>query len=69
MLEGGGRTNGGMLIDEVSLLVAPVADSRADTSAFVESNAVAPQRLRLESVEHRANDLLWLRYHVDEPDH
>jgi 2,5-diamino-6-(ribosylamino)-4(3H)-pyrimidinone 5'-phosphate reductase len=71
MLEGGGRINGGMLraglIDEVSLLVAPVADGRIGTPALfdVEADDVTPHRLALDSVERRADDVLWLRYHVE----
>jgi 2,5-diamino-6-(ribosylamino)-4(3H)-pyrimidinone 5'-phosphate reductase len=73
MLEGGGRINGGMLraglIDEVSLLLAPVADGRIGTPALfdVDGEAVTPHRLALESVERRADDVLWLRYRVDSP--
>jgi riboflavin biosynthesis pyrimidine reductase len=72
LLEGGGRINGGMLraglIDEVSLLVAPVADGRVGTPALfdVDGDDVAPRRLALESVERRADDVLWLRYRVEE---
>ncbi len=71
MLEGGGRTNGGMLraglIDEVSLLVAPVADGRAGMPALfdVEGGDATPHRLALEGVERRADDVLWLRYRVE----
>jgi 2,5-diamino-6-(ribosylamino)-4(3H)-pyrimidinone 5'-phosphate reductase len=71
MLEGGGRINGGMLraglIDEVSLLVAPVADGRIGTPALfdVDGDDVAPSRLVLEAVERRAGDVLWLRYRVE----
>jgi 2,5-diamino-6-(ribosylamino)-4(3H)-pyrimidinone 5'-phosphate reductase len=71
MLEGGGRINGGMLraglIDEVSLLVAPVADGRVGTPALfdVDGEDVTPYRLALESVERRADDVLWLRYRVE----
>lgn len=71
MLEGGGRINGGMLraglVDEVSLLVAPVADGRIGTPAVfdVDGEGVAPRRLALESVERRAGDVLWLRYRVE----
>jgi len=71
MLEGGGKINGGMLraglIDEVSVLVAPVADGRIGTPALfdVEGDDVAPHRLALESVERRADDVLWLRYRVE----
>ncbi|HEX8694411.1 MAG TPA: RibD family protein [Longimicrobium sp.] len=71
MLEGGGRINGGMLraglVDEVSLLVAPVADGRIGTPALfdVDGDDVAPRRLALEAVERRADDVLWLRYRVE----
>jgi riboflavin biosynthesis pyrimidine reductase len=72
MLEGGGRINGGMLraglIDEVSVLVAPVADGRSGTPALFDSEGenVAPRRLVLAHVERRADDFLWLRYRVEE---
>jgi riboflavin biosynthesis pyrimidine reductase len=71
MLEGGGRINGGMLraglIDEVSLLLAPVADGRIGTPALfdVEGDDVMPHRLTLEAVERRGDDILWLRYRVE----
>jgi 2,5-diamino-6-(ribosylamino)-4(3H)-pyrimidinone 5'-phosphate reductase len=74
MLEGGGRINGGMLraglIDEVSVLLAPVADGRIGTAALfdVDGADVAAHRLVLESVEQRPDDLLWLRYRVDPRD-
>lgn len=68
MLEGGGRINGGMLraglIDEVSLLVAPMADGRVGTPALfdVDGSDATPYHLALEAVERRADDVLWLRY-------
>jgi hypothetical protein len=71
LLEGGGRINGGMLraglIDEVSLLVAPVADGRTGTATLfdVDGNDAAPRLLALESVEKRADDVLWIRYRVE----
>jgi len=73
MLEGGGRINGGMLraglIDEVSLLVAPIVDGRMGTAALFDVDAdggdSAPCRLVLDSVDRRADDMLWLRYRVD----
>jgi 2,5-diamino-6-(ribosylamino)-4(3H)-pyrimidinone 5'-phosphate reductase len=70
LLEGGGRINGGMLraglIDEVSLLLAPVADGRMGTPALfdVSGDGAAPFRLALEGVERRVDDFLWLRYRV-----
>ncbi len=70
MLEGGGRINGSMLreglVDFVSLLVAPVVDGRIGMPAVfdVDGEDIAPFRLALESVERRADDVLWLRYRV-----
>ena len=71
LLEGGGRINGGMLaaglVDEVSLLIAPVVDGRIGTPALFDGEAdrFAPVRLALESVERRADDVLWLLYRVE----
>ena len=70
MLEGGGSINGSMLrtglVDEVSLLVTAVVDGRVGTPALfdVEGDRLEPQRLALEAVERRADDVLWLRYRV-----
>jgi riboflavin biosynthesis pyrimidine reductase len=76
MLEGGGRINGAMLqaglVDEVSLIVAPVADGRVGTAALfdVDAGANGPgaagraSQLALRSVEQRRDGLLWLRYDV-----
>ena len=71
MLEGGGGINGSFLraglIDEVSLLVAPVADGRVGTPALfdVTGEGTLPRRLVLDGVERRADDVLWLRYRVE----
>jgi riboflavin biosynthesis pyrimidine reductase len=70
MLEGGGKINGSLLraglIDEVSVIVSPVADGRMGTPALfdVDGDDVQPHRLALDSVERRADDTLWLRYRV-----
>ena len=70
MLEGGGGINGSFLraglVDEVSLLVSPVADGRVGTpSVFdVAGEGATPRRLTLDAVERRADDVLWLRYRV-----
>ena len=55
------------LVDEVSLLVAPVADGRIGMPALfdLDGDDVTPQRLALEGVERRADDVLWLRYRVE----
>ena len=71
MLEGGGRINAAMLreglIDEVSLLIVPVADGRIGTAALFDADNEdgAPGRLTLDSVERRADDVVWLRYRVE----
>jgi len=70
MLEGGGRVNGGMLdaglIDELSVLIAPVADGRIGQPALFDTGdrAVWSYALVLEAVERRADTVLWLRYRV-----
>jgi 2,5-diamino-6-(ribosylamino)-4(3H)-pyrimidinone 5'-phosphate reductase len=72
MLEGGGRINGAMLrqglIDELSVLVAPVVDGAIGTPSLFDVSrdraAFDPRRLALIAVERRADDVLWLRYEV-----
>jgi 2,5-diamino-6-(ribosylamino)-4(3H)-pyrimidinone 5'-phosphate reductase len=69
MLEGGGRINGALLraglIDEVSLLIAPVADGRVGTPALFDMEGdTTPYRLVLDNVDRRDDDVLWLRYRV-----
>jgi riboflavin biosynthesis pyrimidine reductase len=71
MLEGGGAINGSMLraglVDELSVLVAPVVDGRVGTPTLFDLNGqdTQPRRLMLKGVERRADDLLWLRYHIE----
>ncbi|HEY0022254.1 MAG TPA: RibD family protein [Longimicrobium sp.] len=71
MLEGGGTINGGMLraglVDEVSVLLAPVVDGRMGTPALFDFDEDEARRYRLaiDSVERRADDVLWLRYRVE----
>ena len=72
MLEGGGQINGSMLreglIDEVSVLIAPVVDGRVGTpSLFDIDGKDSPHKLALEAVEQRPGNVLWLRYRVDVP--
>jgi len=67
MLEGGGRINGSMLreglVDEVSVLIAPVVDGRTGTPAVFDiDNDASAHKLVLESVEERAGNVLWVRY-------
>jgi 2,5-diamino-6-(ribosylamino)-4(3H)-pyrimidinone 5'-phosphate reductase len=70
LLEGGGKINGSFLeagvIDELSLLVAPVADGSVGTpTLFDVGKGSGPSRhLKLISAERRSGDLLWLRYRV-----
>jgi 2,5-diamino-6-(ribosylamino)-4(3H)-pyrimidinone 5'-phosphate reductase len=70
LLEGGGKINGSFLaaglIDELSLLVAPVADGSVGTpSLFDAGKGRGPVRhLKLLSAERRGRDLLWVRYRV-----
>ena len=70
LLEGGGKINGSFLeadlIDELSVLVAPVADgSIATPSLFDVKEGKGPSRhLKLVSVEKRKGDIAWLRYKV-----
>jgi len=70
MLEGGGRINGSMLrdglIDEVSVLIAPVVDGRVGTPALFDIDEdAAAHKLVLDSIEQRPGNVLWLRYRVD----
>jgi riboflavin biosynthesis pyrimidine reductase len=70
LLEGGGKINGSFLaaglIDELSLLVAPVADGSVGTPTLFDAReGPGPaRRLQLLSVERRRGDLLWIRYRV-----
>jgi riboflavin biosynthesis pyrimidine reductase len=70
LLEGGGAINGSFLaanlIDELSILVAPVADGSVGTpSLFDVVDRRAPARnLKLLSMEKRSGDIVWLRYKV-----
>ena len=71
LLEGGGKINGAMLraglIDELSLLIAPIADGTTgtptlfDTASDMASRHTAV-RLTLHAVEQRADGILWVRY-------
>ncbi|WP_224241096.1 RibD family protein [Hyalangium gracile] len=68
LLEGGGKINGSFLaadlIDELSVLVAPIADGAIGTpSLFDAREGKGPVRpLKLVSFEKRKGDLVWLRY-------
>jgi 2,5-diamino-6-(ribosylamino)-4(3H)-pyrimidinone 5'-phosphate reductase len=69
LLEGGGKINGTFLaagcIDELSLLVAPVADGSVGTPTLFDApGASAAVRLQLVSAQRRRDGLLWVRYRV-----
>ncbi|HEX6088346.1 MAG TPA: RibD family protein [Thermoanaerobaculia bacterium] len=70
LLEGGGKINGTFLaadlIDEFSILVAPVADGSIGTPSLfdVEDRRMPARRLKLTSIEKRRGDIVWLRYKV-----
>ena len=70
LLEGGGKINGSFLaanlIDELSILVGPVADGSAGTPSLfdVEDRRAPARNLKLLSMEKRAGGIVWLRYQV-----
>ncbi|MBV8520292.1 MAG: RibD family protein [Acidobacteria bacterium] len=69
LLEGGGKINGSFLaanlIDELSVLVAPVADGSIGTPALFDAeDGTPPRHLRLIAMEKRPGDIVWLRYKV-----
>lgn len=70
LLEGGGTINGSFLaadlIDELSILVGPVADGSIGTPSLfdVDTRRAPARRLKLLSMEKRAGDIVWLRYEV-----
>jgi riboflavin biosynthesis pyrimidine reductase len=73
LLEGGGGLNGSFaragLIDELSLLVAPVGDGRIATPTLFDAagDGGTPWPLVLDGVERRPDDVLWLRYRAVVP--
>jgi 2,5-diamino-6-(ribosylamino)-4(3H)-pyrimidinone 5'-phosphate reductase len=72
MLEGGGETNGSFLreglVDELSLLLTPIADGRLGEPALFDVEGEQPKKavakLRLKSVRKAAADMLWIKYAV-----
>ena len=72
MVSGGGYINGSFLaegiIDELSLVMAPVTDASSDTSTLFETgdylDAIKPVEFSLKDVEQLVEGGLWLRYEV-----
>lgn len=70
LLEGGGKINGSFLaaglIDELSILVGPVADGSIGAPALfdVGDRHSSARSLKLISMEKLAGDIVWLRYKV-----
>ncbi|MCA1828521.1 MAG: RibD family protein [Myxococcales bacterium] len=72
MLEGGGETNGAFLhqglVDELSLLLTPVADGGIGEPTLFDvehgRSRKAAAKLRLKSVRRAASDMLWIKYAV-----
>ena len=68
LLEGGGTINGSFLragvIDELSLLIVPIADGSVGTpTLFDAGTGKGPsRRFRLRSIKRLAGDVVWLRY-------
>jgi riboflavin biosynthesis pyrimidine reductase len=71
-IDGGGTVNGSFLeaglIDELSLIVAPLVDGTIGSPAVFEISTSRAKRtataLRLKSVKRLRKDVLWLRYAV-----
>lgn len=71
LLEGGGKINGSMLraglIDELSILIAPVTDGSIGTPTLFDivtggESSTSSTCWALAGMERRADDILWLRY-------
>jgi len=73
MLEGGGHLNGSFLneglIDELSLLLIPVADGTAQTTSLFEVGKHLTKRpaslFKLEEVKQAEAGTLWMRYRIE----
>jgi 2,5-diamino-6-(ribosylamino)-4(3H)-pyrimidinone 5'-phosphate reductase len=67
-IDGGGHVNGAFLkaglIDEISHIVAPVADGSMGTPTMFDAGMDRGRKLRLKSVERLKGGALWVRYLV-----
>jgi riboflavin biosynthesis pyrimidine reductase len=68
LLEGGGGINGAFLaaglIDEISLLMLPLADGTRGVPSLFDRDGGSPARLELDSVKVLEQDILHMRYKV-----
>jgi len=70
LLEGGGKINGSFLaaglIDELSVLVGPIADGGIGTPTLFDAKVGlgTARRMKLQSVERLESDIVWLRYKI-----
>lgn len=68
LLEGGGGINGSFLsaglINEISLLITPIADGNPDLPTTFDRTPGEARSLHLQSIERLERDLLHLRYEV-----
>lgn len=72
MLEGGGHLNGSLLneglINELSLLIVPIADGTPKSPTTFEVSEYLQKkpatRLQLKEVKQMDNDVLWLKYRM-----
>jgi riboflavin biosynthesis pyrimidine reductase len=70
MLEGGGHVNGSVLnarlVDELSILVVPIADGVVASPTSFEISSELPKKpaapLRLVDVQKLKNGIVWLKY-------
>ena len=72
MLEGGGGINGSFLneelIDELHLLILPIADGTTETTSVFEISEDLKKEgatlMKLEAVKQIEDDVLWLTYKI-----
>jgi riboflavin biosynthesis pyrimidine reductase len=72
MLEGGGHVNGSVLnaglVDEISMLIIPIADGAKTSPASFEITPDLPKKaathLRLSDLHKLKNGVVWLKYKV-----